>query len=159
MTPVSFIVAMAPRGQGRPRVATIGGHARAYKAAVDVQHERTLAALCAPYRPRGDDGAVLLIGWPVRVELVAVLPRPQSLCKVGKRTGKPLQDPGRRWHTGRPDVDNCGKALLDALRDWWRDDCLVVQLVASKQVAALHEAPHYEITISKVEEWQTPDNC
>lgn len=152
MMAVSFTVEMAPRGQGRPRVATIGGHARAYKASVDVQHERTLAALCAPYRPRWDDGTVMVIAFPVRVELVAVLPRPQSLCGVSKRTGLPLQDPGRRWHTGRPDVDNCSKALLDALKDWWRDDCLVVQLVASKQVAALNEAPHYEITISEVAE-------
>lgn len=150
MLNVSFTVEMAPRGQGRPRLANIGGHARAYKDPNDSAHERTLAALADQYRPRGLDGKAIVIDCPVRVEVTAVMPRPQSLCQVSKRTGEPLQPPSRRWHTSKPDLDNVVKAVLDALRDWWRDDCIVVLIVAAKRVAAFGEAPHYDIMISEV---------
>jgi Holliday junction resolvase RusA-like endonuclease len=142
-TSVTFTIPMTPRGQGRPRFGVIHGHGRAFKHAKDIGHEQTLAALCAQYRPAGPP-----LDEPLSVYVVAVFARPKGLCKVGKKTGKPLADPGRRLHTGRPDLDNVCKTVLDALRHWWRDDSLICELGAEKFVASLEEAPHYKVTVA-----------
>jgi Holliday junction resolvase RusA-like endonuclease len=117
-----------------------------YKVAKDVEHERTLAALAAAFRP----GAPL--DQPLKVDILAVMPRPAGLCKLSVRTGLPLSDPGRRWHTSKPDLDNCEKGVLDALKSFWRDDSIVCSLSSQKVVAALNEQPHYEIAVEALEE-------
>lgn len=138
-----------PRGQGRVRVASIGGHARAYKAAADAKHERQIATASELYR----DGVMT---GPVRLEIVAVMPRPKTLSALSKRTGQPLKDPSRAPHTSKPDVDNISKAVMDGMKAWWKDDCQVQSLSAIKWTAAFGEQPHYEIT---VEELWTPSEC
>jgi hypothetical protein len=116
-----------------------------FKAAVDSEHESAFAEQAKPFRPSVPfAGAVL-------VSIEAVMPRPQSLSAVSKRTGEPRADPARRWHTARPDADNIAKGVLDAMRDWWTDDCVVSGLNVSKFVAALGEQPHYLVSVVPLE--------
>jgi Holliday junction resolvase RusA-like endonuclease len=149
---VQFSLHMEPRGQGRARVGKIGNFARMYKASVDTEHESTLRALCAPFRFRDEQGVVLTMDRPVAVKIVAVMPRSAALSKLSTRTGLPLLNPARRWHTSKPDADNIAKAVLDAMRDWWTDDRVVVRVSCDKVTAALFEAPHYEIAVEALEE-------
>lgn len=150
MKVVSFKLEVEPRGQGRPRFGVIAGHARAFKDSKSREHESTLRALCAPFRPKDNDGNAVQFQGPVQLVVVAVMPRPAELCKVSKRTGEPLKDRSARWHTSRPDADNIVKGIQDALKDWWGDDCQVSQLIAIKRTAAFGEAPHYSVQVSEL---------
>jgi Holliday junction resolvase RusA-like endonuclease len=145
MNHVTFRIDAIPRGQGRARVSSFGGFARAYKDKVDVQHETTLAALAAPHRP------VVPLDCPIAVDIVAVMPRSKHLSRVSKKTGLPLADPARIPHTAKPDADNIAKGVLDALKGWWRDDAQVCDVRCTKLVAAFGEQPHYEIRVSRFE--------
>tara|TARA_R110000868_G_C10391039_1_gene720352 strand:- start:46 stop:405 length:360 start_codon:yes stop_codon:yes gene_type:complete len=113
-----------------------------YKAGKDRDNEATIAALAAQYRPESP------ITGPVSLNFVAIMPRPQSMCGVSKRTGLPLKDPQTYLHTGKPDLDNLAKALLDALKGWWQDDAQVCDLTAGKVVAAFGEQPHWKVKIA-----------
>jgi Holliday junction resolvase RusA-like endonuclease len=39
----------------------------------------------------------------------------------------------RLYPTVKPDLDNYTKAVMDALKDIWGDDCQVIRIIASKQ--------------------------
>lgn len=142
-----FKVNIEPKGQGRARAAVRGKHATMYKATADRQFEQTFAAIAHAYRPKDEQRQALLISSPTELVILAVLPRPESLNKVSKRTGQPLSDPARQFHTKKPDIDNIQKAVLDAMKDWWTDDAVVSKVLAQKVTAAFGEAPHYEIIV------------
>lgn len=60
----------------------------------------------------------LTLDQPVRVDILAVLPRRASDFKV--------KDPdGLMWHFTKPDQDNIRKMVLDALKRIWVDDSRV----------------------------------
>lgn len=104
---VSFVVPGVPVAQPRQRhrVMAVRGRTMAvnytparspvnvYKAAV----QQAAAEAC---------GEVLT--GPVSVAITFVFPRPAS------KTRKRLPNP-RLWHTSKPDLENCEKAVLDAL--------------------------------------------
>jgi Holliday junction resolvase RusA-like endonuclease len=142
-----FKVNIEPKGQGRARAAVRGKHATMYKATADRQFEQTFAAIAHAYRPKDEQRQALLISTPTELVILAVLPRPESLNKVSKRTGQPLSDPARQLHTKKPDIDNIQKAVLDAMKDWWTDDAVVSKVTAQKVTAAFGEAPHYEVIV------------
>jgi Holliday junction resolvase RusA-like endonuclease len=142
MPTVTMRLDAIPSGQGRARVASRGKFATVYKAAGDRDNEATIAALAAAHRPASP------IAGPVSINFVAVMPRPKSMCGVSKRTGLPLKAPDTYLHTGKPDLDNLAKALLDALKGWWLDDAQVCDLQASKAVAAFGEQPHWMVRVA-----------
>lgn len=146
MTTIEFRLDICPRAQGRARAVSRGGHARVVKATQDRGNEQTIAALAAAHRP-----AEVLTG-PLEVLVFAVLPRPKVLSRVSAKTGKPLADPSRRWHTGKPDSDNLAKAMLDALKGWWLDDAQVCLLVVRKEVAAFGELPHWDVQVRTLDD-------
>lgn len=64
-------------------------------------------------------------GEPLNVVIDAVFERPKShMNKAGVKPDAPKLP--------RPDVDNIGKAVLDALQDVMGDDSLVARLVVEK---------------------------
>lgn len=150
MTPLLFRIPMLPRGQGRPRTSVVCGHARIHQSHDDEKAKQTLASLALPYKPEKP------LEGPLAVTLVVVLPRPKSLCRHSKRTGRPLDDPGRRWAPTKPDRDNADKLVLDALATFWRDDAQVCFGPIAKFVAALDESPGYEIRIDTLPELPPP---
>lgn len=86
---------------------------------------------------------------PVEVRINAFFKRPEALCRVSKRTGELLggHSKGPIWMHTRPDVDNVAKAVIDGMQAWWRDDSLVVRLVATKQYVALGDAPCIRVRV------------
>jgi Holliday junction resolvase RusA-like endonuclease len=83
---------------------------------------------------------------PVRVEWVAVFPRPSG--KVWKT--KPMP---RYRHTSKPDRDNVDKAILDAMKGFiLADDSQVCDGRMEKFVASGAEQPHVSIVIEEMEQ-------
>ena len=77
---------------------------------------------------------------PLVMLVVFVFQRPAS---VRKRDGT-----GRLPHTGRPDAENCLKAVQDALEGAvYRNDSLIYDVRAIKWKAAADEQPHTEVEI------------
>ena len=117
---ITFSVPGDPVPQPRPRVSTRGGFARAYVPAKHPVHEyRTQIAAAAR------DAGLTETGEPLSVVIDAVFARPKShLRKSGVKPDAP--------RLPRPDVDNIGKAVLDALQDVVGDDTNVARLVVEK---------------------------
>lgn len=141
MNAISFAIPIAPKASNKRHAFVIGGQARVVQDKGVVQHQAQIATLAAAHRPDAP------LDEPVEVQIVCVLPRPQGLCKLSARTGLPLVPPGRRRHTSKPDCDNLAKSVLDGLKSWWRDDCVVQVLHVEKWTAALGEQPHYQVTV------------
>jgi Holliday junction resolvase RusA-like endonuclease len=120
MPSVAFSVPGDPVPQPRPRVSTAGGFARAYVPKGHAIHAYRQAVAVAA-RAAGVTQATA----PVSVIVDAVFARPKShLNKSGVKPTAPALP--------RPDVDNIGKAVLDALQDVMGDDTNVGRLVVEK---------------------------
>lgn len=116
---------------GRPRARAIfpkgGGRAfvQVYAAPEDeealVRAARILRTVPGPF-PVTD---------PVELRVRFVMPTRQG--DLRKRSRVPA-----KWSPTRPDLDNLLKLLLDAATEagWWKDDGLVVRIVAEKTIAA-----------------------
>ncbi len=109
-----------PVPQPRPRVSTQGGFARAYVPKSHPVHAyRQAIALAASVAGLREQSR------PVSVVIDAVFARPKShINKAGVKPTAPALP--------RPDVDNLGKAVLDALQDVMGDDTHVARLVVEK---------------------------
>jgi Holliday junction resolvase RusA-like endonuclease len=117
---ITFSVPGDPVPQPRPRVSTVGGFGRAYVPKTHPVHAyRQAVALAA--RAAGLVQATA----PVSVIVDAVFARPKShLTKSGVKASAPALP--------RPDVDNLGKAVLDALQEVMGDDTNVSRLLVEK---------------------------
>jgi Holliday junction resolvase RusA-like endonuclease len=72
---------------------------------------------------------------------MAVFPRPKN--KVWKSRPMP-----REYKTSKPDFDNLGKSICDALNELiWRDDSLIVEANIIKCIASGYEQPKVEVKI------------
>lgn len=117
---ITFSVPGDPVPQPRPRVSTAGGFARAYVPAKHPVHAYR-QAVAAAARAAG----LTETGDPLNVVIDAVFGRPKShMTKRGVKPTAPTLP--------RPDVDNIGKAVLDALQDVIGDDTNVSRLVVEK---------------------------
>jgi len=117
---VTFTVTGQPVPQPRPRVSTAGGFARAYVPSKHPVHAYR-QSIAAAARGAG----LTTTGQPLNVVIDAVFERPKShMRKAGVKPDAPKLP--------RPDVDNIGKAVLDALQEVMGDDSLVARLVVEK---------------------------
>jgi Holliday junction resolvase RusA-like endonuclease len=127
----SFEIPLPPRGKDRPRV-TRSGHA--YTPAATRKWESALALMAQDKLP------IEVIDEPVRVDVLAVVPRPKRLLR--------RSDPdGLIWAPVKPDADNVLKSTLDALKAFWRDDALVVDTRILKAYAERAGRPRMVIRI------------
>lgn len=114
-----------PVAKARPRVATVGGRAHAYT-------PRRTAAAEQLIRAAWQSAGLPCLDVPCWVTVVARLRRPKDHLGAGGgvRPGATALLPGK------PDVDNYAKTALDALNGVaYRDDALVIQLIARKVYA------------------------
>jgi hypothetical protein len=117
---ITFSVPGDPVPQPRPRVSTAGGFARAY-----VPKDHPIHAYRQALAVAARAAGVLQATGPVSVIIDAVFGRPKSHMNKGGVKPKAPALP-------RPDVDNLGKAVLDALQDVMGDDTHVARLVVEK---------------------------
>ena len=118
----SFTVPGIPVAKARARV-TKAGHAFTPK---KTQNYEALVKMCAAQAMKGKqptDG-------PVLVMIVAIFPQPESWPKWKKK----MADDGEIAHTKKPDEDNIGKAISDAMNGIvYLDDSQIVQKTVFKK--------------------------
>jgi Holliday junction resolvase RusA-like endonuclease len=130
-----------PIGEGRPRAVRIGAGVRVHAAPKSAEW-RALAA--SQMRSEWSQDA---IDYPVRVLLVAMMPRPKS---------RPSNVSAAAWKSGapvargqKPDVDNIAKAALDALVEAGVlvDDTLVCELTVTRRMSSEQGSPRGSLLI------------
>ncbi|MBU0906726.1 MAG: RusA family crossover junction endodeoxyribonuclease [Nanoarchaeota archaeon] len=135
---INFTVYGNPVAQGRPRFfvrKTKSG--KSFTGAYDPENSKswkeTVKWQAIEYMKKGN---ISLLEGPLNMTLFFYLSRPKTLPK------KVLH------HIKRPDIDNLGKAIKDALRGiTYRDDSQIVRLVMTK---VYNEQPMVMISIGKV---------
>lgn len=141
---VSFTVPAVPVAQPRQRHAMIAGRVRNYTPSKHPVNDFKATVRMAFHQ------ATKGIDWDAHaaftVSIDAIFPRPKA-----KTTKK---GPNARYRkTSKPDWDNIGKSVCDALNMLaWADDSQIVEALVSKWVAAGIEQPHVRIIIGTIEE-------
>ena len=129
---IRFTVPGKPQGKARLRFA----RGRTYTPAKTVAYEREIAqAARAAWEGRD------LLDGPVYIIINAFFPIPASWPKRRRQEAAS----GALWHTSKPDWDNIGKAVSDALNGIvWGDDCQVAFAKVTKHYGV---EPRLEIYI------------
>lgn len=128
-----FSIPTEPVPKLRPRTVRKGG-LRTFTPAKTLAFEQTvrLCAQAAGCRP---------LEGPVSIYAEFYFTLPSSL----HRKRKPVL---KRWHTKKPDLDNCLKALLDGLEGCcFVSDAQVASIHAYKSEAAQGERGHIDVTV------------
>ncbi|WP_108482277.1 RusA family crossover junction endodeoxyribonuclease [Oceaniglobus ichthyenteri] len=113
MTTIRFTIPGKPFGKQRARATARCGFARMYTPKETVSFERQVGQIALPYFPAPLSG-------PVKIVVTATFVPAKSWSK--KKTAAFLG----RYHTQKPDGDNCLKAVKDGLnRIAWSDDSQV----------------------------------
>ena len=146
-----FTVPAVPVAQPRAKATAVNGRARMYtptkiKSADGSKKQHPIAAFKATVRMaamKAYSGPPMT--GPLCVDCTFVFPREKS--KEWKTRPMP-----RYRHIGKPDRDNCDKAILDALKGTiLADDCIVCDGRIQKWRAAGDEQPHVEICVTKLD--------
>lgn len=134
---IVFTVPLAPKGKRSIRVASgrayLHGDTRNYMGAV------AFFAGAAIKEP---------LEGPLRVDILAVMPRPKRLRTTWKRTGEPRHWPGFIWCPQKPDKDNIEKAIYDGMSSCWTDDKQVVAGETLKVYSELHGKPRVVVRVT-----------
>lgn len=115
---ITFTVPGEPQGKGRPRVGSVGGHARMFTPAKTVAYEGLIAHIAAQAmagRPP--------LECPCRLEIEIVCSVPASWSLKKQR----MALEGSILPAKKPDTDNVLKAINDGMNGVvWRDDVQAV---------------------------------
>lgn len=119
---ISFRAVGIPKGQPRPKAFSRGNRAGVYDPGTANEWKASVAEAMKSHHG-------MSYNQPVSVSIVLFLPRPK-----GHFGAKGLKVSAPRNHTGKPDLDNAAKAILDAMTDFqfWKDDSIVCSLIISK---------------------------
>ena len=124
-------------GKGRPRFSRKTG--AVYTPERTASYE-TKVAWSAQQQMRGRP----LIAGPVRVEVLIFVAIPSSKTKKFKEAAAA----GALWPTKTPDLDNCLKAVSDALNGVvWIDDSQIVSVCAVKSYS---DRPRFEMVVTEI---------
>lgn len=133
MRSIRFFVEGDPKGKGRPRFIRATGHAITPPASASYERmvqEHARAAMT---------GSAMLQG-PLRLDLVVYFARPLSW------RGKQLETV---WHTSKPDWDNLGKMISDAMNGIvFKDDAQIAEAHVSKKYGLMAGV---QITVQEIE--------
>ena len=134
--PFTVRVYGTPKGQPRARAFARNGIVRMYDPATAEGWKGQIAEAMRPHIPATPyDG-------PIRLDITFIMPRPKSHFRTGKNAGA-LRDDAPIWFTGKFDIDNGYKAVLDSLTQMglWKDDCLACCGMIMKQYCAIGGRP------------------
>ena len=128
------VIYMKPVAKGRARLTTIAGHATAYTPKKTVNAE---AQVIAQIRQEiGAKGIMFDAGVPLYLGAIFYMARPKS---APKRVTMP---------TTKPDADNLGKMLLDALNGYaFKDDAQLTSVLFRKRYCLPGQVPRIEFKI------------
>lgn len=120
----TILVPGKPIAKKRPRFFRKGDHVGTYNP--QETEEGRFLALARQFIP-----SVPLKG-PLSIVAEFRFARPKAHYRTGKRAGE-LRPSAPFHHTGKPDIDNCLKFVLDALNGLaWTDDRQIVQVSGVK---------------------------
>lgn len=140
MRTISFVVQGEPIAKGRPRFSRRGSFIHTYTPEKTKDYEslvqQNYTAQCnGEYA--GDS--------PMIINIDAYFPIPKSVSKIKRQ--KMISNEIKK--TSRPDVDNVGKSICDALNGLaWKDDSQIVEATIRKFYS---DAPHVVVTITVLE--------
>ena len=138
---MTFSIPGAPQGKARPKVVRHGAFSKAYTPEKTVNYE----ALVKLSYQQAAGGLFLGAGVPVRVRIDAYYDTPKSESK--KKLRNMLA--GLLFPTKKPDWDNIGKIICDALNGIaWKDDA---QIVDGHVLKHYSEVPHTDVLIEEVQ--------
>ena len=142
MQELKFEVPGSPIGQGRPKISTINGHAKAYDPEKSRNYKAYVKLLAT--QAMKEQGFTMLEG-PCCLDILAFFEVPKSKSKkFRERALLGLERP-----TKKPDIDNIVKALQDALNGLaYKDDSSIVCLSVGK---CYSEIPRVEVILREVE--------
>ena len=133
MKTIEDTIYVEPTPEGRPRMSVIGGHAHAYTPKKTRTAQADIKATIrneVMKQGRFDDGV------PLSLSAIFYIVKPKS---SPKRVTMPVK---------KPDLDNYGKLLLDALNKFvWSDDSQIVDLHIRKRFS---QTPYIWLKISEV---------
>ena len=125
MDSVSFTVPGTPIGKGRPRFARQGAFVRTFTPENTANYEN-LVKVKAEKAMQGRE----IFGGAVSVEISLLITPPSSWSLKKQRAALA----GEIYPTTKPDWDNCGKCICDAINEIvFRDDKQVVDARVSKR--------------------------
>ena len=155
--PLEFFISGYPAGQPRARATAFGGHARMYtpktlKSSNGLRREHPAAAWKEIVRSESDKAwnnqdSRQWVG-PLRCDLTFYFPRPKSHF----RSNGEVKPNAPKWHTAKPDRDNCDKLVLDSLTQLgiWPDDQHVCDgRIAKLYTNTMHPIPGVLVRISE----------
>jgi len=156
MSGLSITIPGQPYAQKRHRARVAGKGAKQWVSVYDHPDNvafRDRAQLHFWEAIKGKPGVVQILHseGPLRLGIAAFWQCPKS--QERKREPRLL-----RYKTGRPDCDNCAKAIMDAGNGiLWADDAQVVELEVSKFIAAQGDAPRTVVRIERLGENLAPE--
>ena len=147
MSKVVFTILGQPVAKARPRFRRLPtGAIMAYTPAKTGDYERRVRAAAG----RAMDGRASFVE-AVSVRIMVNMGIPQSWPKMKKQHAAS----GVLLPTGRPDLDNIAKAILDAMNGVvFNDDSQITDLILSKR----YGPPSVKVAVSKIDGWIIGDS-
>lgn len=141
--PITFFVDGIPKGQPRPKAFFRGGKAAVYDPGTAEGWKGCVALAAQSKRPQQP------LQGPLGLSLRFQFPRPKHHFRTGKKSDQ-LRDIVPYFHTGKPDVDNLAKAVMDAMTQlgFWGDDSQVSEITITKRFHNLQ--PGCEVTLHQL---------
>jgi Holliday junction resolvase RusA-like endonuclease len=141
MEPIRLVIPGEPKAQKRHRSTAINGYIRNYDPSQSNKKDFLWTVMNnAPAKP---------IDFPIRMELFFFFSRPKNHYGTGKNASI-LKSSAPRYHTSKPDIDNCVKFCTDSLNKvYYRDDSLISEVYTVKIYS---ERPRIEIVISQADD-------
>jgi Holliday junction resolvase RusA-like endonuclease len=141
---VVFRLNAVPVAQGRPRLTTIGGMARAF----DPAKSRDWKAYVNDHAMRAMSHIGEVLTGPIECRIRFGFACPKG--EYRKREPKP-----RRWHEKKPDIDNLAKAILDACCNGTvaLSDTNIVRLICDKIICRQGEPPFVSVLFQEIDDF------
>jgi len=140
---VRFRVQAEPIAQGRPRLTTVAGMARAFDPKKSKQWKAFIKDVAM--KAMKDAGYDRPLEGPLCARMRFGFALPKSSYR--KRTPRL-----RSWHTKRPDIDNLVKAIFDACESViYINDTCIAKMVVDKIECAQGEAPFVSVLFQQMD--------